>query len=132
MTPDELEREIGDALRRLPAPRAPATLAPRVMRAVAAAASREAGWRRWRLEWQLLSVCATGALALALVVALPLVEQWIAALPAARAVVALWDVFVAPVAAPFVAWTAVMCTACALLIAGLKHVAWEGQEVSRS
>jgi RNA polymerase sigma-70 factor (ECF subfamily) len=132
-----LEREIHDALRRLPEPRAPRTLAPRVMQAVAAAAQTVApatpassapGWRQWPLQWQLLGLVAASSMAAALVLALPLASAWIGSLPVTRAAAALWQTFVAPVAAPVLIFTAVMGTACALLVGALKHVAWEGQE----
>lgn len=133
MTPErELEQEIHEALRRLPQPRAPRSLAPRVMQAIAAAARPEAGWRLWALHWQLLGLVLACSTAIALVIGGSLVAGWFGNLATTRAVVTLWQTFVAPYALPVVALTAVMCVACALLAAALKHVAWEGQEMPHS
>jgi hypothetical protein len=57
VTPSDLEREMHEALRRLPPPRAPGSLAPRVMAAVRA--RREAPWHArpmatWPVELQVL------------------------------------------------------------------------------
>ena len=133
MNPDpQLEREIHDALRRLPQPRAPRSLAPRVMQAVAAAARPQAGWRLWALHWQLLGLVVACSTAVALVIGGSLFAGWFSRLEATRAFVTLWQTFVAPYALPVVALTAVMCVVCAVLGAALKHVAWEGQEIPHS
>ncbi len=126
----DLEREIHAALRRLPAPRAPHSLAPRVMQAVVAASATREGWRQWPLAWQLLGLVAACCTAAALALAIPLTADWMASLPAARAAAALWQTFIAPIATPVLVLTAVMFAASALLVAALKHVAWEGQESS--
>ena len=131
-TERDLEREIHDALRRLPQPRAPRSLAPRVMQAIAAAARPNAGWRLWALHWQLLGLVAACSTAVALVVAGSYLAGWISGLATTRAVVTLWQMFAAPYVLPVVALTAVMCVACALIGAALKHVAWEGQEIPHS
>ena len=123
-----LEREIHVALGRLPLVRAPHSLAPRVMRAVRAGS---AGWRAWPLEWQLLSLVGAGSLVIACGVGLPVAQSWLSNLTAARAAAALWHTFLAPVAAPVVILTTVMCTASALIVAALKHLAWEGREISQ-
>lgn len=54
MSPSDLERLVGQALERLPAPRAPHTLLPRVLEAVrhADAQPRPSGWRAWPLAVQ--------------------------------------------------------------------------------
>lgn len=131
MDPAELEREIDRALGRLPPPRAPRTLAPRVMQAIAAAAPASAvaraGWRSWPLAWQMLTLVVACSLAVAIALAVPLASMWIGNATAARAAAATWQIFFAPVVTPAIALMAVMCTATALLVAGLKHVAWEGQ-----
>ena len=133
MNPDPgLEREIHNALRRLPQPRAPRSLAPRVMYAIAAAARPQAGWRLWALHWQLLGLVAACSTAVALVVAGSYLAGWVSGLATTRAVVTLWQMFAAPYVLPVVALTAVMCVACALIGAALKHVAWEGQEIPHS
>jgi hypothetical protein len=127
-----LEREIHAALRRLPLPRAPRSLAPRVLQAIALAARPAAGWRQWALHWQLLGLIAACSTAIAVVVAGSLFAGWVGGLEATRAVVTIWQTFVAPYAIRLVALTAVMCAASALLAAALKHVAWEGQEMPHS
>ena len=133
MNPDpQLEREIHDALRRLPQPRAPRSLAPRVMQAIAAARRPQAGWRVWALHWQLLGLVVACSTAIALAIGGSLFAGWFSSLEATRAFVTLWQTFVAPYAVPVVALTAVMCIACAVLGAALKHVAWEGQEIPHS
>jgi len=133
-TERQIERQMHEALRRLPPPRAPRSLAPRVMHAVIVIASSRAqtGWRQWPLQWQLLALVVSTSAAVALVLAASLGSVWIANLTATRAVVTVWQTFFAPIAVPLVILTAVMCAACALLAAALKHVAWEGQETSPS
>lgn len=61
MDPVELERLTDGALRELPTPRAPRTLLPRVLAAVAAEARRpwySRAWLSWPLRWQLVSAAA--------------------------------------------------------------------------
>ena len=126
----ELERQVDRALRRLPLPRAPRSLAPRVMQAIAAA-SRTAtratvgGWRCWSPGWQVLGLASACWLAATIALALPIASRWIGDVAVTRAAVALWQMFVAPIAAPVIAVVAVMCTASALLVAALRYVAWE-------
>ena len=62
MDPVDLERLTDRALRTLPTPRAPRSLLPRVLAAVAAEASRPwyaRAWLSWPLHWQLVSGAAT-------------------------------------------------------------------------
>lgn len=133
MNPEQqLEREIHDALRRLPQPRAPRSLAPRVMQAIAAAARPQSGWRLWALHWQLLGLVIACSTVVALGIGGSLLAMWFTNLDATRAFVSLWQTFVAPYAVPVVTLTAVMGVACAVLAAALKHVAWEGQEIPHS
>ena len=61
MDPFDLERRVESQLRRLPQPRAPHTLLPRVLAAVQQAALRpwyEGAWLMWPSAWQVLSVTA--------------------------------------------------------------------------
>ena len=61
MNPDDLERLTHRELHRLPAPRAPRTLLPRVMAAVEAWANRPwytRAWFTWPLGWQVASAAA--------------------------------------------------------------------------
>src|SRR5262245_42785586 len=61
MTEDDLERRAHDALRRLPTPRAPETLLPRVMGASRRPPRRAwyvGAWRTWPQGWQAVSAFA--------------------------------------------------------------------------
>ena len=74
MDPAELERLTDRALRRLPTPRAPRTLLPRVLAAVAAEASRPwyaRAWLSWPLQWQLVSAAVTAVILVGAAVAGP-------------------------------------------------------------
>ena len=66
MNPDDLERLAHHELHRLPAPRAPRTLLPRVMAAVEAWANRPwytRAWFTWPLGWQVASLAPTSCTA---------------------------------------------------------------------
>ena len=130
----DLERQIHAALTALPGPRAPRSLAPRVMQAVAMAASAkaDAGWRAWPLHWQLAALVMGLSTAVGITVGVRLFSTLITARPAAHAALTFWNTHIAPAAMPIVGFTAVMCAACALLLAALKHVAWEGRETPQS
>ncbi len=58
MNPDELRQLIGDELKRLPTPRAPTSLLPRVLAATSARHSPfyTRPWLAWPRGWQLASV----------------------------------------------------------------------------
>ena len=134
MDPTELEQIVDRALARLPAPRAPRTLAPRVMHAVRLAESHAAmparGWFAWSREWQAVSVTAM----LALVVGLwfmgpvileglgsfktPVVSDTAGALDGARVI---WRVL-RPVLLAGVAFVGVMSALCAAGAAALRRV----------
>src|SRR5947207_3274214 len=61
MHPADLETFVGDALGRLPLPRAPQTLLPRVLAAVQHWAGRPwyaRAWFTWPVAWQVASVAA--------------------------------------------------------------------------
>jgi hypothetical protein len=81
MEQDELERVIDRRLRELPAPRAPRTLLPRVMAAVADARRPwyARGWRSWPLGWRTAAAlgCVAGVAAAAL--SMPLLQAAVAA-----------------------------------------------------
>ena len=135
----ELEHAIDAALQRLPMPRAPRTLAPHVMAAIALAARAAAtevelrvGWRSWPAIWQALSLVAACSLVTIVALALPIASIWIRNVEAVRAAWAIWQTFFAPMVTPALTVMAVMCTATALLVAALKHVAWEGRWTSQS
>jgi hypothetical protein len=72
-TPD-LEPRVDRELRRLPAPRAPHTLLPRVMAAAEAWAERPwytRAWVTWPLAWQVVSIAALVAIVAGGAVLLP-------------------------------------------------------------
>ena len=78
LEPDDLERRIGSALRALPEPRAPRTLSPRVMAAVAARANRpwyRREWVVWPRGWQMASALLLTAMLLGVVVLTPYVTD---------------------------------------------------------
>jgi hypothetical protein len=130
MRPTDLEREVDRALRQLPVPRAPRTLAPRVMQAIALQAQAAAdllGWRRWPLAVQMLALVVACSIAAVIVVAVPLASSYLAATDTVKGAVAFWRMFIAPLVTPAMVAMSVMCTLSALLLAGLKHIAWEGQ-----
>lgn len=123
----DLEREVDRALQQLPAPRAPGTLAPRVMQAIAlqeTPAVARTGWRSWPLAGQMLALAVACSIAAAIAVAVPVASAVIANTAVARAAAALWQMFFGPMVTPVLVVVTVMCTACALLLAGLKYVAW--------
>jgi hypothetical protein len=71
---DDLERRVGDALRALPEPRAPRTLLPRVMTAVAMRANQpwyRREWIAWPWGWQMASALLLTATLLGVVVLTP-------------------------------------------------------------
>jgi len=70
----DLERLVDRELSKLPAPRAPRTLLPRVMAAVDAAARRPwytRAWFTWPVGWQIASVTAAIVLLTGVVMLLP-------------------------------------------------------------
>jgi hypothetical protein len=65
MQPSDLERTVDRELRRLPSPRAPHTLLPRVLAAVDAWSRRPwytRAWFTWPLAWQVASIAAVALL----------------------------------------------------------------------
>lgn len=74
MTPDDLERLIDDRLRRLPVPRAPGTLVPRVMQAVEEWSARPwytRAWFTWPLGLRVASLAAAAVLLVGSAVLVP-------------------------------------------------------------
>ena len=69
----DLERLVDRELKRLPAPRAPETLLPRVMLAVGArrAEAPAPDWMTWPLSWQVASLVAVVLIAIGLWRVLP-------------------------------------------------------------
>ena len=150
MTKDEgeLERQVHRALVALPAPRAPRTLRPRVMAAVAPVVGRP--WFTWRWPVQVAAATALCVVVGALVWQWPvLVSAVVPSLPspvhegtarmaafaeANQALVRLleltWVGVVAPVARVALVISVLLCTACAVCLAALSRVALGGASQS--
>lgn len=144
MQPADLERAVDRALKRLPAPRAPHTLLPRVLRSVQHLAARSRSWFDWPLAWRVVSMAAVVLLIAGAVQAWPLVRPWIetrVSVPAegaaeriasaargaaavAGAIGSVWRTWLQPVASSFLVFVALMAAACALGAAALGHVAF--------
>jgi hypothetical protein len=144
---DDLERLVDERLSRLPVPRAPRTLLPRVMAAVARAGRPwyQRDWRAWPAVWQALSTAALVSLVLGIGLLMSSVQghvdrevteivqpvvspagqllERVEAIATASQVV--WRV-VQPVTGVLVTWILLMCAACAAFGAALKRVAFEG------
>jgi hypothetical protein len=141
----DLEKAVDAALRRLPAPRAPETLVPRVM--AAAVRLQEArpwharAWLTWPPHWQAASGLTFTLLLAGLVASFSIVDaalsrhplvparvaRWLAAelAPAAAAFSAagmLWRVLVQPVVACLIALVATASVTCVATGAALAHV----------
>lgn len=146
MNPLELEAVIARELRRLPAPRAPHTLLPRVLAAVQAWTLRpwyERAWFTWPLGWQMASAVALillvagggmllpgargAAVAAASTLAAPAIGE--VAGVAGRTVVAvntaavLWRALVEPFVPYVFGLALLMCLACAVFGAALSRLA---------
>ena len=148
MHPADLETLVGRELRRLPMPRAPHTLLPRVLAAVRAWAERpwyERAWFTWPLTWQTASIAALILIVGGGAVLLP---KTIAAAGAAastftgrvvadvapvtqiaevttNAVRVIWRVLLEPVVVYAFAIVLLMWLACAALGAALTRVVFE-------
>jgi hypothetical protein len=143
MEPGDLERLVDGELKKLPPPRAPRTLLPRVLAAVDEVNRRPwyaRAWLTWPLGWQVASA----------VLLLLLVAGVTQLLPAARAAAStltfvadvrgdvadtardvevartaarvLWDTLLAPVVPYAFGLVLLMCTACAIFGAALNHL----------
>jgi hypothetical protein len=119
---DDLERRVHDELRRLPAPRAPQTLLPRVLAAVEAWATRPwyaRAWFTWPLGWQIASVAA---------LALAVYGTWnLPPLPASvvtttNAGGVIWRTLIEPLLGYVVGLVVLMCVACAVFGAALNYL----------
>jgi hypothetical protein len=127
----DLERLANRELRRLPAPRAPETLLPRVMAAVDAWARRPwytRAWFTWPLGWQIASVAlvAAGVFGAWHVPAPPPSVQ--AAAGAGRAI---WDAVIQPLLPFLLLVVVLMCGACVLVGVALNYVLLERVEERR-
>jgi hypothetical protein len=147
----DLEKAVDAALRRLPTPRAPETLVPRVMSAVRRRRPwYERSWLTWPLAWQSSSALVFAVMLAGLAFALPALDEvvgrealrlagsWPARLSigvssvgaAMDAASVLWRVIVQPAAGCLIALVAVASMTCAATGAVLVHVTAE--RMSRS
>jgi hypothetical protein len=130
MTPadDDLEERIDRALRRLPPPRAPQTLLPRVMTAIQAWNERPwyaRPWFAWPTVWRVLSVVLAGWLFYLGWRSPPPPAQVVAAAGATRV---LWDLMIAPLLPYAVTVVLLMGLACVLFGLALNYVLLERAE----
>jgi hypothetical protein len=126
----DLEQRVDRELRRLPAPRAPHTLLPRVLAAVEAWVNRPwytRAWFTWPLGWQVASV-ALLALAIGGVWLLPPAPPSVVVTTNAGRV--LWRTMVEPFLAYAFVIVVIMCLACAAFGAALSYVFVERAEQS--
>jgi hypothetical protein len=147
MDPIDLERLADVRLQRLPQPRAPQTLLPRVMAAVRAAARPwyQRAWFTWPAAWQTLSVVALVSIVIGLGLWLPALDTTVDArvnevvapvtTPVAEAVAGVQALATAahvfwravqPAAGLLLVLVLVMCAACAVFGAALTRVALGG------
>jgi hypothetical protein len=143
MEPAELERVVGRELQKLPAPRAPRSLLPRVMAAVAETAERPwytRAWLEWPLGWQVASAVLVLVVFAGVAALLPAVRAAASTLTfvadvqgdvadtardvevATTAVRVLWRALVAPVVPYAFGLVFLMCAACAIFGAALNHL----------
>jgi hypothetical protein len=149
MHPDELARLVDRELKRLPAPKAPDTLLPRVMAAVRALPSA-APTSRWWLNWPVAAQGVSAAIAIALVVGLwrlwPAAQAQLVALMSAvswgpvgrlaailrdaeslgTAIEVVWRVVMQPIGWVMLPVVLLMWIACAMFGAALSRVALGG------
>ena len=150
MTPDDLECLAHRELRRLPAPRAPHTLLPRVMAAVQAWAGRpwySRAWFTWPLGLQVASAAALVLLITGGVMLAPLAQAAASnAITAVRIVATggadvarplettassariLWRTLLEPLASYVLVVVVLMFLACAVFGTALNHVVIERAE----
>jgi len=142
MDPADLERLVDRELRALPAPRAPRTLLPQVMAAVALARRPwySRAWLTWPAAWQAVSVVVLLAAVACGATLLPSVRQVMNSLTfvaevqgdvaarardvevATTAVRVLWNALLAPVVPYAFGLVLLMCAACAVFGTALNHL----------
>ncbi len=143
MRPADLETFVDTELRRLPLPRAPLTLLPRVLAAVQQWSRRPwyaRAWFTWPLAGQIASAAALMLIVVASAILIasaqtavyemaarllsgvtPVAQRAEAALNAARVV---WRVLIEPLTVYAFVWVVLMCLACAAFGTALNHVAF--------
>jgi hypothetical protein len=141
MNPIDLEQLVDDELKRLPTPRAPRSLLPRVLAATSAQPQiHAAGWTAWSRIWQVAAgvaavVCIAGIWKLAVWVQ-PFVGELLPAAGLGRAASVahgadeaatvarvLWDVMLQPVATYLSILVVSFALACALLWSAVERLA---------
>jgi hypothetical protein len=152
MDPRETEDVVHRALRALPPPRAPHTLLPRIMAAVADQQARPVRptWFAWPVLWQAASIAALVLLSTGIVWIWPTAWNvvssysaiaWSFAAPRVLNLVAsasavmtfgsiVWDVFLQPVVSYVMVWIVLMSVACTAFGAALGRVALGGASQS--
>lgn len=131
----ELEGLMHAELRRLPLPRAPQTLLPRVMEAVAAASRRPwyaRAWFTWPLWSQAASLAVVALLAYAIwrpPIALPVAPPSVVAAVGTTRVI--WETLIQPLLPYLVAVMVLMGLACVVFGAALNYVLLERVEQRR-
>jgi hypothetical protein len=146
---DDLERLAHRELRRLPLPRAPHTLLPRVMQAVEAWSSRpwySRAWFTWPVAWQAVSVAALALLVTGGVLLAPVAQAaassavasvqmfgggFAGAAPVettASSARILWRTLLEPLATYALVVVILMVLACAVFGTALNHVVIERAE----
>ena len=126
----DLEQKVDRELRRLPMPRAPHTLLPRVLAAVEAWVNRPwytRAWFTWPVGWQVASI-ALLALVVAGVWMLPPAPPSVVVTTNAGRV--LWRTMVEPFLVYAFGIVVIMCLACAAFGAALSYVFVERAEQS--
>jgi hypothetical protein len=142
MDPVDLEQLIHRELQKLPPPRAPRTLMPRILAAVSDARRPwyARAWLTWPVGWQLASAALVMAIIAGSAVVLPqlraaattltfiadvrgdVAESTSSIQGAATAVRVLWRAIVAPVVPYAFGLITLMCAACAVFGTALNHL----------
>ncbi|HEX5475899.1 MAG TPA: hypothetical protein VFX12_14660 [Vicinamibacterales bacterium] len=125
---DDLEALADRELRRLPAPRAPQTLLPRVMAAVEAWSPRPwylRPWFAWPIVWRVASMAPLAALAYFLVRLPPPPQRLVAATDAGGV---LWNLLVVPLLPYIFVIVGLMGLACVVFGLALNYVLLEKAE----
>lgn len=142
MSPIDLEQLVDAELKRLPAPRAPRTLLPRVLAAVSTQhqAKPARGWAMWPRGWQFAGGVVAAAVFVGIWKVAALTQPYVAALlsiggfdraasftrsadEAAAVVRVLWEVLLQPVATYVSVLAISLVLACALLWTAVERLA---------
>lgn len=128
---DDLELFVDRELRQLDAPRAPATLLPRVMQMVAARAHGPwyaRSWFTWPWGWRIVSIAVVALAAYAVFRLPPAPPAVVTAISTTRII---WDALVQPLLPYLVAIMVLMGLACVVFGAALNYVLLERAEQRR-